>query len=177
MPEIVLVTRSGDFSLDAMSGGVAALFGISWQLLMFGWGKSECTVLFDEPENHLHPSMQRELLPSLLKAYPGYTFIVATHSPFVVSSAHDATVYALTYNKENRVTGVKCDDADLSGSANSVLRDILGVKSTIPVWVEEKLKAVLQKVNSGAPITAEELYMELKQQGLEASPGEFVPKA
>ena len=30
MPEVVLVTRSGEFALDAMSGGVNALFGMAW---------------------------------------------------------------------------------------------------------------------------------------------------
>ncbi|MBU1462106.1 MAG: AAA family ATPase, partial [Alphaproteobacteria bacterium] len=33
--DVVLVTGTGDFSLDAMSGGVNALFGIAWQLTMF----------------------------------------------------------------------------------------------------------------------------------------------
>ncbi|WP_419836937.1 AAA family ATPase [Streptomyces brasiliscabiei] len=50
---------------------------------------------FDEPENHLHPSMQRTLVPTLLAAFPNVRFIVATHSPFVVTSTREAYVYAL----------------------------------------------------------------------------------
>ena len=54
-PDIVLVTNSGTFSLDSMSGGVSAVFGIGWQIYMFGVDKDTCTVTIDEPENHLHP--------------------------------------------------------------------------------------------------------------------------
>ena len=33
MPEVILKTESGDFSLDAMSGGVSSLFNIAWQII------------------------------------------------------------------------------------------------------------------------------------------------
>src|SRR5262249_17051947 len=47
MPDVILSTETGDFSLDAMSGGVASLLGIAWQIHMFGWKKEKCTVLID----------------------------------------------------------------------------------------------------------------------------------
>jgi hypothetical protein len=98
MPEVVLVTTSGTFSLDAMSGGINALFGIAWQIHMYGANRPECTVTLDEPENHLHPSMQRSFLPSLARAFPRYRFIVATHSPFVVTSFPASNVYAFSFS-------------------------------------------------------------------------------
>jgi predicted ATPase len=103
MPEVVLVTRSGDFSLDAMSGGINALFGIAWQIHMYGAGKNGCTVTIDEPENHLHPSMQREFLPSLAIAFPKFRFVIATHSPFIISSHYDSSVYGLMFGDDRRV--------------------------------------------------------------------------
>jgi hypothetical protein len=86
MPEVVCVTDSGDFSLDAMSGGVNAIFSIAWQIHMFRHDKKKFVITIDEPENHLHPSMQRTLLPSLAAAFPDCSIIAATHSPFIVSS-------------------------------------------------------------------------------------------
>src|ERR1039457_5907615 len=32
LPEVVLVTRSGDFSLDAVSGGIASIIDLAWQI-------------------------------------------------------------------------------------------------------------------------------------------------
>jgi predicted ATPase len=175
VPEIILVTSSGDFSLDAMSGGVSAIFGMAWQMLMYGVDKPACTVIIDEPENHLHPSMQRSFLPSLTVAFPRYRFIVATHSPFIVSSSPDAWVYALTFNDRKRIVSTRLDEVDLAGSPNTILRDILDVPSTIPLWVERRVKEVIEKHERRGvtDTTAEEVYTELKQLGLERAIGNF----
>lgn len=171
IPDIVLVTDSGDFSLDAMSGGVGALFSIAWQIHMFGKDKSIYTVLIDEPENHLHPSMQRQILPSLVKAFPDCRFIVSTHSPFVVSSAPDARVYGLIYNNKNKIISHEYEDADLSGSANKILREILDVDSTIPIWVEQKMRSIVDELSQhqNSPEAAKMIYEKLRSEGLSES--------
>ena len=46
-------------------------------------------VIIDEIEQHLHPKWQSKILPSLEKNFPQVQFIVATHSPLVVSSSED----------------------------------------------------------------------------------------
>lgn len=43
-------------------------------------------VLIDEIDLHLHPSLQRKLVPRLRSAMPGVQWIVTTHSPFLLSS-------------------------------------------------------------------------------------------
>lgn len=55
-------------------------------------------VLIDEIELHLHISWQKKVLPFLIKMFPNLQFIVATHSPFVVSSIESAVVYDLEKN-------------------------------------------------------------------------------
>ncbi|WP_407279184.1 AAA family ATPase [Aromatoleum evansii] len=145
MPDVVLVTDSGDFSLDAMSGGVSSLFGIAWQIHMYGADKEACTVIIDEPENHLHPSMQRTLLPNLERAFPKYRFIIATHSPFIVTSNKNANVFGLIHNEERQVISEHLEHADLASTPDRVLREILDVPTTIPVWVEHEIKNVLKK--------------------------------
>ncbi len=59
MPDIVLITESGDFSLDAMSGGIGDILGMAWQIHMYGADKKNCTILIDEPENHLGAALLR----------------------------------------------------------------------------------------------------------------------
>ena len=145
MPDIILNTKSGSFNLDAMSGGITDLFSIAWQIHMFGTDKENCTILIDEPENHLHPSMQREFLPGLKLAFPNFKFIVATHSPFILASLPDAQVYALKFNDNSRITSTELNEADLMGSTNKILREILDVPNTMPVWVEDKVRNILQQ--------------------------------
>lgn len=175
-PNVILRTKSGDFPLEAMSGGLNALFGIAWQIHMYGFDKEACTVLIDEPENHLHPSMQREFLPRLSAAFPTYKFVVSTHSPFIVSSKPDAAVYALTYNERQRVISSRLREVDLSGSPNKVLREILDVPVTMPLWVENRIELVLSKFR-GVAIDAEtiaSIRRELDEQGLGDALGDFL---
>ena len=44
-------------------------------------------VIIDELEQHLHPKWQKEILPALKKNFPNVQFVIATHSPLVISGA------------------------------------------------------------------------------------------
>lgn len=65
-------------------------------------------VLIDELEAHLHLSLQERVLPFFTRAFPEVQFIVATHSPAVISSIPNAVVYDLTSHQAYR-------SADLQG--------------------------------------------------------------
>jgi hypothetical protein len=167
MPEVVLVTDSGEFALDAMSGGINALFGIAWQIYIFGADKSECTVTIDEPENHLHPSMQRAILPSLARAFPNFRFVVSSHSPFIVTSFDQASVYGLAYTKAGGIVSNRLDSKELSGTLNRVLREVLDVESNLPLWVESRINEVLTESAGLAPTERAQMVMsELRRLGI-----------
>ena len=154
-PEVILVTGTGEFSLDAASGGIAALVDISWQIYMRSRSDWSFTVLMDEPENHLHPSLQRSVLPGLLSAFPHAQFIVSTHNPFVVTSVRDSNVVVLDFIG-NQVKSTKLQDVDRSASANRVLTDVLGVPFPAPLWVENEVDKIVASV-AGIELTTEVL--------------------
>ncbi len=52
-------------------------------------------LLLDEIDIHLHPKWQRKILPVLQKTFSNAQIFVSTHSPFVVGSVDDASVYRL----------------------------------------------------------------------------------
>ena len=145
MPEVVLETRTGDFSLDAASGGIAALLDLAWQIYMRSRTDSTFTVLMDEPENHLHPRLQRALLPGLLDAFPQAQFIVSTHNPFVVTSVRDSNVIVLDFDNE-KVKSTNLASVDRSATANQVLTDVLGVPFPAPLWVENEIRNIVNSV-------------------------------
>lgn len=165
--EIVLVCKSGEYILDASSGGITALIDLTWQLFLTDNG-DKFLVVIDEVENHLHPSMQRSVLSDLASAFPNATFVVSTHSPFVVGSAEDSAVYALTFNPKNRIQSEKLDMVDKAGTAAEVLRDVLGVPVTYPVWIEKRLQTILQKHQTSGlnEATIKALSQELRDAGL-----------
>jgi len=184
MPDIVLETDSGDFLLDASSGGIMSIIDLAWQIFLYSHDKEEFVVTIDEPENHLHPSMQRSLLNDFVKAFPRAQFIVVTHSPFIVSSIRDSNVYALKYEnfKDDdvnkiikKVVSQKLDLDQKAATANEILRDVLGVPVTLPKWADEDLQKICSMFTVD-DITVDglrRLRNELNQAGL----GEFYPEA
>ena len=178
-----MITRSGEFLIDAVSGGVSTLienaaliYSCSIQSRMKG---RPFVVTFDEPENHLHPALQRELFPKLTSAFPDVQFIAATHSPFIVSSLKNSNVYVLRYQeaKESnstpnptetrRVTSQRLDYTNRAGTAGEILREVLGVPSTIPIWVEGDLKRFVEKYQARelSKESLEELKVDLANAG------------
>lgn len=188
-PEVVVKTETGEFLLDAASGGLMTLIDLVWRLHMFSLNHESFVVTMDEPENHLHPSMQRGLLGGLLQAFPTAQFIVATHSPFVVSSVKDSNVFVLRYAKPDlhgsdntsdrtmisRIVSERLDTVNKAGSAGEILREVLGVPTTFPQWVEDDIQRIVVAYRD-KPLTPEvlkELRRELSSKGFE----EMYPEA
>jgi hypothetical protein len=169
LAEVVVQSQTGEFLIDAVSGGIGALIELSWHIYMYTPERNEpfCVVI-DEPENHLHASMQRQLLPNFLKAFPRAQFIVATHSPLVVGSVRDSNVYALRFNSNNLVNSIALDLYDKSGAAEDILREVLGVGVTMPIWAEEALAEILNRYLhlSLSPEVAQKLRQEMVDSGL-----------
>lgn len=72
----------------------------------------EAVVLVDEIDLHLHPSLQRTLVPALRAALPRVQWIVTTHSPLVLSCFDRHEIIAL--------------DRDAPGGIRELDRQILG---------------------------------------------------
>lgn len=185
-PDVVLITRSGEFLLDAVSGGISSILDLVWQIFTYSHEIKDFVVVMDEPENHLHPSMQRALLPNLLEAFPSLQFIVASHSPFIVTSVRDSSVVVLAYGDREdagdsgiaparSVRSAQLDPANKASTANDTLRDVLGLDSTMPLWASRELQEIVQRYRR-APFTGDHvnrLSAELDALGL----GNSLPSA
>lgn len=78
-------------SLNSLSTGQIALFKIFATIVKYADSYDvnrsldlsviNGIVVIDEIELHLHPSMQAEILPKLIKLFPKVQFIITTHSP------------------------------------------------------------------------------------------------
>lgn len=56
-------------------------------------------VLIDEIETHLHLQLQKQILPILTSVFPRIQFIVTSHSPFVLNSLKNVTVFDLEHQE------------------------------------------------------------------------------
>jgi predicted ATPase len=167
--EVVMECNTGDFMIDGSSGGISALIEIGWQVFMFdNKTDKEFTVLIDELENHLHPTMQRQVLPDLLSAFPNARFVVSTHSPLIVGSVKDSNVYALRYQNV-KVVSEKLDLVNKPKTATEILDEVLGVSFSMPIWAEEELNKIIEKYGQSElnKKNIGDLRNELTQVGLE----------
>lgn len=170
--EVIFVCNEGknEFILETASGGISALIDIAWQIYMFSTKENlHSTVIIDEVENHLHPIMQRQILSDLISAFPEARFIVSTHSPLVVGSVRDSSVYALTYNKNNKIQSTLLDFDKRARTAAEILDEVLGVSVTMPLWAENKLNNIINKygANGFQASDFENMRGELAEAGLE----------
>ena len=148
IPEVILETTSGAFPIDAVSGGIASIIELAWMIYMYATSEKSFTVLFDEPENHLHPELQQTLLPNLLDAFPNVQFIVATHNPFIISSVESSVIYVLDYNEKKKVIASVLENITKATSSNEILREVLGITSTFPLWASAKIKLLINETIS-----------------------------
>ena len=90
------------FSLNNMADGYSAFVSILFEIILrlddsnagVDYNR-QGIVLIDEIETHLHVELQKRVLPFLTKMFPNVQFIVATHSPFVITSLDNAVVFDL----------------------------------------------------------------------------------
>lgn len=101
--------ETGDhFDLSSASSGQQSLL-----LLFLGIGSAidnDSLILIDEPEISLHPEWQERFLPLLAKVFDGLEgchFVIATHSPLIVSQA---SVMPFTIVSLDMATSFKASD-------------------------------------------------------------------
>lgn len=101
------------FTFDTLSDGFSAFLSILMDLFIRvdiirkqinNYVYDPCgIVLIDEPETHLHLQLQEQILPLLTSLFPNVQFVIATHSPAVIASIKNATIFDLT-TKETRIS-------------------------------------------------------------------------
>jgi predicted ATPase len=175
IPEVVLNTDTGEFPIDAVSGGVASIIDLAWQIYMYDNNGFPFVVTIDEPENHLHPEIQKNLLPNMVDAFPTCQFIVATHSPFIISSISESNAYALRYNENNKVVSVLLDRVNKAGTANDILKEVLGLEDTMPNWVDGKLEEIIDRYKDSG--ISKDNINRFKQELVDAGLGKYVPSS
>ncbi|MEZ4959891.1 MAG: AAA family ATPase [Saprospiraceae bacterium] len=84
-------------------------------------------ILIDEIEQHLHPGLQRTIIPNLRRTFPNIQFILTTHSPQVLSTLKKENVFIL-----DNFQLVQDTPHTYGRDSNSILWDIFGVEKRPP---------------------------------------------
>ncbi|MGE0117076.1 MAG: AAA family ATPase [Dongiaceae bacterium] len=133
-PRGLYFTKQGvELGVEQLSGGERAYIGLVGDLarrlaMLNPKAKNalgrQGIVLIDEMELHLHPRWQREIIPKLLKTFPGCQFVVSTHSPQVLGQIRAQSIRVL---QKKRGTGIAVETpaASFGRDSNYILVSIL----------------------------------------------------
>jgi ABC-type cobalamin/Fe3+-siderophores transport system ATPase subunit len=82
--------QGSTFPVSSLSSGEREVVNIVFDFLLRS--PSNCIVIFDEPELHLHPELSYKLLQTLRTVGINNQFILCTHSPDIITASLDNSV-------------------------------------------------------------------------------------
>ena len=94
-------SQNNNRSFHTLPAGYKRLFYIVLDIayrsfILNGTTDAKGIVIIDEIDLHLHPELEKVVLPRLLRTFPNVQFIVSTHSPLVLTGLS-------TVNQKNRI--------------------------------------------------------------------------
>ena len=131
---------------------------------MEDFSELEGVVLIDEIDAHLHPKWQWKILDAMRQVFPCVQFIIATHSPIVISSIKDARIIKIIDLKTTEVL-----EPAYGYTADEVLELRQGSTSRPENIVERKRQLELA-VDDGDFVRADDIVQSVKEEFGEASP-------
>lgn len=117
-----ILLKEGDLGLlpAQTGGGEQAVLGLIWETM-----DANAIIALEEPENHLHPALQRQMLRYFQELAPKTQILICTHSAIFASKPSIDVVYSI-FKDEQGITRVE--------QVNEVniyrLIDELGVRSS-----------------------------------------------
>ncbi len=125
---------NGNKDYDIISGGSG--FHQTLTLLAFLYGYKPTTILLDEPDAHLHTSLQREVMEYFREksTKSGVQFLIATHAEEVVRSVSPSQIISLLSGRPSRLLSTDAAILALSQLTNQEIVD--ATNSRLLVYVE-----------------------------------------
>ncbi|RHO97593.1 DUF2813 domain-containing protein [Clostridium sp. AF37-5AT] len=164
----IVYTENGEtIPVNYLSAGYQSLLwmvmDMAFRMAVLNPGKAslnECEgiVLIDEVDMHLHPKWQWKIVDALQKSFPKIQFILATHSPIIISSCKNAALLEIDGNQEV---------SELSDAYAYSVSDVLSYRqgsSEIPDELKQLSKQFEMNVNSKKYETAKEILRRMMDQ-------------
>ncbi len=117
-----------ELNIDNLSSGEKEVVRICFDFIL-RW-PSDCIVVFDEPEIHLHPELLIRMINTLRSVGSRNQFVLLSHSPDLISTSLDDTVVFLTPRKpDGSNQAVVVDSSSETSAALHALGQSIGVLS------------------------------------------------
>ena len=133
-----------------------------------GWGfdairRTTGTVLIDEIDLHLHPTLQASVIRGLRRTFQKLQFIITTHAPMVMSSIEDKPdnrIFKMAYSPEQGYTQTEISTFGMD--ASTIIKMELGLTPR-DAQVQGKLDEVFNLIDEEKFAEAKEKLLNLRQ--------------
>lgn len=117
-----VLLKEGDLGLppSQVGGGEQSMMGVIWETM----DRNEIFAI-EEPENHLHPKLQREMLDYFLQLANETQVLLCTHSAIFASRLDIAAVYLVSKDEEGTTQVTQVNEANIGR-----VIDELGIKAS-----------------------------------------------
>ncbi len=109
--------------------------------------KAAGTVLIDELDVHLHPEWQLIVRDMLDRIFPNLQFIITTHSPHIIASAHPGEIIIIPREEKCEIKAI--NKAYSGWKTDEILEDVMDVrnleKSEYNALLKETMTCILNK--------------------------------
>ena len=126
-------------------------------------------LLIDEAENHLHPKWQKRFLNNILTLFPRLQIIVATHSPFIVSSVKNAKVYVCESQIDHSIIKDETDNFSNLPVEEVLLSPLFDTNS-----FGTEISELLEKRKKAIKAQNKEVVLQIEKELLELNPEYFL---
>lgn len=149
--DIVYSENGQILPISCLSAGYQSILwmimDISYRLVTLNPGKhdlmgSKGIVLIDEIDMHLHPKWQWNIIEAMKSLFPNIQFIIATHSPIIISSCKDANLVLVNHNQEvlylEDAYGYSVNEVlELRQGSSDVLKNVKDMKNEFDLAINE----------------------------------------
>ena len=127
-------------------------------------------VLIDEIDLHLHPSWQREVVPTLSRALPHLQFVLSTHSPIVAGTLSSKNIFVLEMDESGASTVQQLQESIHGLDADQILlSSYFNLRSSRAPDAVDDLRQLSKRAMEGDPEAARS-FLEMLAKGSEVKP-------
>ena len=164
--DIVFGTEDNSLPISYLSAGYQSVLCMVMDLafrnaqlnpLMENTEEMTGIVLVDEIDMHLHPKWQWRIIPALKKVFPNIQFIIATHSPIIISSAKDTRILRVSPDQE------VCDMGNSYANHVNDVIDLIQQSCDIPMELRKLSEDYNNAVDDFDEERARILLLEMKE--------------
>ena len=142
--EIYLVNENGRIPLSSSGSGLRTILLVLIKLFLEASNSQRNIFIFEELENNIHPTIQRNLFNFLYKwaIEKDDIFFITTHSNIPINMFGNMPSISITHLKQDRITNELITENAFSFSSNCDILNDLGIKasdilqSNGIIWVE-----------------------------------------